>query len=129
MRCLCLGFKRQLIPGISLQCWEDTEACIAIVKKGVSAKLRHLSKTHRINVAGVCETVNGHQDIKPSYINTFEQRGDPLTKAFSVQKWSHALDLLSMHTQRLPDFPVNEGVPFPVAFGSPFRLWTFHVVR
>ena len=45
---------QQLIPGISLQCWEDHEACIAIVKKGFSAKLRHLSKTHRINVASVC---------------------------------------------------------------------------
>ena len=99
---------QQLIPGISLQCWEDNEACIAIVKKGFSAKLRHLSKTHRINVASVCETVNGHEDIKLSYINTSEQRGDPLTKALSVQKWSHALDLLSISTQRLPDFPVSE---------------------
>ena len=96
---------QQLIPGISLQCWEDNEACIAIVKKGFSAKLRHLSKTQRINVASVCETVNGHQDIKLSYINTSKQRGDPDTKALCVQKWSHALDLLSISTQRLPDFP------------------------
>ena len=99
---------QQLIPGIGLQCWEDSEACIAIVKKGFSAKLRHLSKTHWINVASVCETVNGHHDIKLSYINTSEQRGDPLTKALSIQKWSHALDMLSTSTQRLPDFPVSE---------------------
>ena len=98
---------QQLLLGISLQRWEDKEACIAIVK-GFSARLRHLSKTHRINVASVCETVNGHQDIKLSYINTSEQRGDPLTKALSVGKWSHALDLLSISTQRLPDFPVSE---------------------
>ena len=31
----------------------------------------------------VCETVNGHQDIKLSYMNTPD---DPLTKALSVQK-------------------------------------------
>ena len=37
---------QQLIPGISLQYWEDNEVCIAIGKKGFSAKLRHLSKTH-----------------------------------------------------------------------------------
>ena len=30
---------QQLIPGISLQCWEDNEACIAIVK-GFSATFR-----------------------------------------------------------------------------------------
>ena len=99
---------QQLISAIILQRWEDNEACIAIAKKGFSAKLRHLSKTHRINVASVCETVNGHQDMKLSYINTSEQRGDPLTKALSVQKWSHALDLLSIITQRLPDFLVSE---------------------
>ena len=99
---------QQLIPGINLQCWEENEACIAIVKKGFSAKLRHLSNTHRINVASVCETVNGHQGVKLSYVNTSEQRGDPLTKALSVQKWSHALDLLSICTQRLPDFPLSE---------------------
>ena len=99
---------QQHIPGIGLQCWEDNEACIAIVKKGFSAKLRHLSKPHRINVASMCETVNGHQDIKLSYINTSEQQGDPLTRALSVQKWSYALDLLYISTQRLPDFPVSE---------------------
>ena len=109
MRCLGLKFGRQkFIPGISLQCWEDNEACIAIATKGFSAKLRYFSKTHWINVASVCETVNGHQDIKLSYINISEQRSDPLTKTLSVQKWFHALDLLSISTLRLPDFPVSE---------------------
>ena len=97
-----LAVWQQLIPGIGLQCWEDNEACIAIVQKGFSAKLRHPSKVHRISVAGVCETVSGHQDIKLSYINTSEQRGVPGTKALSVQKWSHAVALLSISTQRLP---------------------------
>ena len=46
-----------------------------------------------------------HEDPKNG---TSERRGDPLTKALSVQKWSHALDLFSISTQRLPDFPVSE---------------------
>ena len=46
---------QQLFPGIGMQCWEDNEACIAIVKKSFSAKLHHLSKTHRIHVIEVAE--------------------------------------------------------------------------
>ena len=39
-----------------------------------------------MNIASVCEAVNSHEDVKLSYINSSEQRGDPLTKAVSVQK-------------------------------------------
>ena len=66
---------QQLIPGINPQYWEDKKAFIASIRKGFSAKLHHLSKMHRINVASVCETIYGHHDIKLSYINTSEHRG------------------------------------------------------
>ena len=71
-------------------------------------KFQDRAKTHRSNVASVCETVSSHEDIELSFIDTSEQRGEPLTKALTVQKWSHVLDLLSISTQRLPDFPVSE---------------------
>ena len=97
---------QNLVPGIGLHCWEDNEACVVIVWEGVTS--RHLSMTHRINVASVCETVNSHGDVKLSYINTSERRGDPLTKALFVQKWSYTLEELSISVQRLPDFPVSD---------------------
>ena len=99
-----LGVWECLLPGIHLQVYGDNQACIAIVKKGYSSKLRHLAKTHRVNVASTCEIVNLHDNIHLQYCKTDEQRGDPLAKALPLQKWAHALQLLSMSTERLPDF-------------------------
>lgn len=42
-----------LIPPIRLAVFEDNSAVIAIVAKGYSAKLSHLAKTHRVNVASM----------------------------------------------------------------------------
>ena len=92
-----------LIPDIKLVCFEHNEACIAIVRKGFSAKLKHLMKTRRTNVASACEVVNDNDDILLSYnINTAEQRGDPLTKALAVEKEGAALKLLGISTSKLP---------------------------
>ena len=50
-----------------LDVWESlipsNQACIALVKKGFSAKLRHLAKAHRENVASTCELVNMNENI------------------------------------------------------------------
>ena len=48
-----LGVWESLLPCIRLQIYEDNPACIAIVKKGYSSKLRHLAKTHRVYKRGV----------------------------------------------------------------------------
>ena len=56
-----------MIPGIHLRIHEDNQACIAIVRKGFSAKLRHLAKTHRVNVASTCEAINLSDNIEIAY--------------------------------------------------------------
>ena len=93
-----------LIPEIHLHIQEDNQACIAIIRKGFSAKLRHLAKTRRVNVASTCELVNTSDNIDLAYVETGSQRGDPLTKALAVQKWSHALELLSIATSSQPSY-------------------------
>ena len=90
-----------LILDIESVCFEDNEACIAIARKVFSAKLKHLMKTHRMNVASTCEVVNDNDDILLNYVNTAEQRGDPLTMALAVQKWGAALKLLGISTTKL----------------------------
>ena len=90
--------------GIPLHIYEDNQACIAIVKKGFSAKLRRLAKTHRVNIASTCEFVNTNDNVVPQYCRTDDQRGDPLTKALPRQTWEHALFLLGISQQPLPDF-------------------------
>ena len=57
-----------MIPEISLRIHEDNQACIAIVRKGLSAKLRHLAKTHRVNVASTCEAINLSDNIEIAYV-------------------------------------------------------------
>ena len=95
---------QSLIPGMPLHIYEDNQACIAIVKKGYSAKLRHLAKTHRVNVASTCEIVNANENVVLQYCRFDDQRGDPLTKALPLEKWEHALVLLGISQQPLPDF-------------------------
>ena len=94
---------QSLIPGMPRRIYEDNQACIAIEKKGYSAKLRHLAKAHRVNVESTCEVVNANESVVCQYCRTDDQRGDPLTKAHPIQMWEHALVLLGISQQPLPD--------------------------
>ena len=78
-----------------LNCFEDNTAVLAIIARGFSPKLRHLSKFHRINVASTCLAFNG-PDINAEYTDTLKQQADVLTKALSVAAWDSALKLLQM---------------------------------
>ena len=94
-----LEICQQLItPEILLNCYEDNQAVLAIIARGFSPKLRHLSKFHKINVASTREAFNEH-DINAEYIETLKQRTDVLTKSRSVSAWDSALKLL--HTVSL----------------------------
>jgi hypothetical protein len=76
---------------------EDNEATIKIIKKGYSSKLRSLSRTHRVNLGALHETIN-HKDVRIEYVPTNEQAADIFTKGLDPQKWNPALQLLGMHT-------------------------------
>ena len=78
---------------MSLRCFEDNQAVLAILAKGYSPKLRHLSKFHRVNVASTCQAFD-EPDIEAQYIDTKLQRADIMTKPLSVGQWASALDLL-----------------------------------
>ena len=84
-----LLFGREIL----VKCWEDNQAVLAIVSKGYSSKLRHLQKTHKINIASLSEAFE-NPNYKLDYIVTTEQKGDILTKALGPQKWGAALDLI-----------------------------------
>ena len=78
-----------------LEVLEDNEATIKIVKKKGSAKLRHVSRTHKVNLASTYEAFEDpYVDI--AYVNTKEQAADIFTKALSPQLWDNALRLLGM---------------------------------
>ena len=82
----CQELWQTLIPDILLEIYEDNSAVLAIISKGFSPKLRHLSKTHRINVASTCDVINDSHDVAASYIDTNSQKADIMTKGLPNQK-------------------------------------------
>ena len=84
-------YKRE----VELICMQDNSAVITICGQGYSAKLRHVSKHHRINLSSLYETFSSG-NAKILYIKTDCQRADPMTKPLAVAKWEHALKLLGI---------------------------------
>ena len=86
-----------------LEVCEDNQATITVVNKGYSAKLRHISRTHKVNLAGLSELFhNKHYTL--SYIDTKLQASDIFTKALSPQLWAPALKMLGLCVSSLPSW-------------------------
>jgi hypothetical protein len=92
---MCDMFDCILGRDVELEVLEDNEATIKIVRKGYSSKLRHISRTHRVNLASVKEVFE-NPNIALNYVGTLEQVADIFTKALEPQKWGAALDMLHM---------------------------------
>jgi hypothetical protein len=80
---------------VQLQCHQDNSAVIQIVEAGYSPKLRHVSKTHRINLSSLYEVFED-PSVRLTYISTDKQCADIFTKALAPCKFPHALNLLQM---------------------------------
>ena len=82
---------------VNLVMQEDNQATILVVKKGFSPKLRHISRTHKINLSSLKECIDD-PSVEIKYIDTNEQAADIFTKALPPQKWFKALCLLGIRT-------------------------------
>ena len=80
---------------VLLACQQDNSAVISIVAAGYSPKLRHLSKTQKIELGSVYEAFQEPCTVL-LYIQTTKQRADPLTKNLQPMGWSSALDLMGI---------------------------------
>ena len=87
---------------VALEVLEDNQATILIIHKGYSPKLRHVSRTHKVNLASLTEQFE-RPNITLQYVDTTEQAADIFTKALEPQKWGPALEMLGIHT----DLPVT----------------------
>ena len=92
-------WDRLLKRPVKLRIFEDNEATIKVVKKGYSAKLKHVSRTHKVNIASLHEKISDDQCFLEC-ISTNEQAADVFTKALEPAKWPRAMQLL--HTYELP---------------------------
>ena len=74
-----LDFADKLLgKDLQLECRQDNSAVISIVHLGYSPKLRHVTKTHRINLASLYEVFD-NGTAKLIYVKTTQQRADPMT--------------------------------------------------
>ena len=72
---------------------EDNEAVIKIIKKARSMALRHLPRTHRIDVHWLYEVCSDPR-VRMLYVNTKQQVADLMTKAINnPATWAHLLDI------------------------------------
>ena len=82
---------------------EDNQATMLVAKKGYSPKLRHISRTHKINLGCISEQLAEGSHISIQHVDTAEQAADIFTTALPPQKWDNALKVLGLR-QSLPPF-------------------------
>ena len=79
----------------------DNQATIQIVKIQKNPTLRHLNRTHRVNVSWLCEVFKNLKEVEIKYCKTDDMAAGIFTKAFANPiQWNAALDLIGLiHTQ------------------------------
>jgi len=75
---------------------EDNDSVIKMIVKGRSPNLRHVGRTHRVDLDWLFERINKDPNCFVKWVGTKEQLGDILTKgSFTADNWK-ALLLLSL---------------------------------
>ena len=88
-------WEKLLNDKICVECLEDNQATIVVVKKGFSPKLRHVARTHKVDLGSLHEVFQNNA-LSLTYISTEEQAADIFTKALQPQKWGAALRMLNI---------------------------------
>ena len=91
-----------LARSVTLRVHEDNQATILVVKKGYSPKLRHITRTHKVNLSCLSEVFRD-DSAEIEYTHTDDQAADIFTKALPPHKWAAALILLGIRT----DLPLD----------------------
>lgn len=67
---------------------EDNESVIQMIIKGRAPQMRHVPRTHRVNLDWLIERLNEDDSIRMRYVGTKEQLADFLTKGnFTAEQW------------------------------------------
>ena len=91
-------FSQALGRDVGLLCLEDNTQCIAAVKKGYSAALRHLARTERIALGVAHEQFFADDsNFVLEYQASERHKGDVFTKKLTPAPFEHAVtELLGM---------------------------------
>ena len=73
---------------------EDNEAVIKMTIKGRSPALRHVPRTHRVDLDWLFERIREDPGVFVKYVNTHDQIADMLTKGqFTSEQWQKLVRL------------------------------------
>ena len=94
---MCQLWDKLLGRVVDLYIMEDNQAAIKICETGYSSKLRHIGRTHKVNIASIRdEVVKEHTHL--TGVDTNKQAADIFTKALDPIKWPAALRMLGIRT-------------------------------
>ena len=100
MQLLIHAARRPQMMRVPLLIMEDNEAVIKILLKGRTNALRHLHRTHRINIDWMFEIIK-HEHILIRYANTKYQLADICTKAFTkAEGWQRLMQMCQIRPTR-----------------------------
>ena len=73
---------------------EDNDAVIKMIVKGRSPNLRHVGRTHRVDLDWLFERIMNDPGIYVKYVGFKEQLADILTKgSFTAEAWKTLMNL------------------------------------
>ena len=94
--------------------FEDNEAVIKMCIKGRSPQLRHVQRTHRVDLDWLFERIMFDEAIFIKYVGTKEQIADIFTKgSFNAATWQALLSLFSIKPH------ISEPIPPPTEDEQP----------
>ena len=91
---------------------EDNDAVIKMCIKGRAPSMRHVQRTHRINVDSIFERILTDPAISIKWVGTKVQCADIFTKGnFSEQTWRYLCRLIQIFDSGSVDSPVIRELP------------------
>ena len=94
---------KKLFPRVNLIIAEDNEAVIKIIAKARSTALRHLPRTHRIDVEWLFEVCSA-PEVTMRYVNVKFQLAGIMTKGMTKgDLWTSLIELTQIRKGEVPD--------------------------
>jgi hypothetical protein len=76
---------------------EDNQATLQILKTGKNPTLRHVARTHRVNLAWISDVFRKCKQMGLKYCSTADQAADIMTKGFTnPENWRRATSLIGI---------------------------------
>ena len=92
---MCSLWDKLLNRDMDLYILEDNKAAIQVCQNGFSSKLRHIGRTHKVNLQSVKDEIM-RESTHLEYTITDKQAADIFTKALEPMKWPAALEMLGV---------------------------------